>query len=186
MDNWALKFVRWGMGLTILGLITGYVPLGHYLMMGAIPSCPAAPIHGHTTLLSFVGMTMFGLAYRALPAWMRDSEPPLGLVRLHFWLAVVAIIGVCFNGTVGYEVLGILIQPGFYYLGSQGEDVRNLWFAIDGVFLTAYAIGCMVFLYIVMTRTAYTSVTSTSEAGRAQANQALHPTAAGAMLGGRG
>jgi hypothetical protein len=101
-------------------------------------------------------------------------------------LAVVAIIGVCFNGTVGYEVLGILVQPGFYYLGSQGEDVRNLWFAIDGVFLTAYAIGCMVFLYIVMTRTAYTSVTSTSEAGRAQANQALHPTAAGAMLGGRG
>lgn len=40
--------------------------------------------------------------------------------------------------------------------------------------------------YIVMTRTAYTSVTATSAAGRAQANQALHPTAAGAMLGGRG
>ena len=88
------KFVRWGMGLSIVGLIAGYVPLGHYLMMGAIPSCPAAPVHGHAILLSFVGMTMFGLAYRALPAWMGPSEPPVGLVRMHFWLAVAGVLGV--------------------------------------------------------------------------------------------
>ena len=185
MDNWALKFIRWGMGLAILGLITGYVPLGHYLMMGAIPSCPVAPVHGHTILLSFVGMTMFGLAYRALPAWMRDSEPPLSLVRLHFWLAALGVIGVCINGTIGYEVLGMLVQPEFYYLGSQGQSVRNLWFAIDGVFLTTYAAGCIVFLYIVMTRTEYTSVTATSNAG-VQANQTLHPATAGGILSGRG
>ena len=29
MNNWALKFVRWGMGLSVVGLVTGYVPLGH-------------------------------------------------------------------------------------------------------------------------------------------------------------
>jgi cbb3-type cytochrome oxidase subunit 1 len=183
MDNWALKFVRWGMGLAVLGLVTGYVPLGHYLMMGAIPSCPAAPVHGHTILLSFVGMTMFGLAYRALPAWMPNGKPPLRLVGFHFWLTTIGVLGVCINGTIGYEVLGILVHPEFYYLGSQGQSVRNLWFAIDGVFLTSYAAGCVVFLYIVMTKTAYSSAATTSEA---QANQALHPTAAGAMLGGRG
>jgi hypothetical protein len=33
MDNWALKFIRWGMGLTVLGLITGYFPLGHYYIV---------------------------------------------------------------------------------------------------------------------------------------------------------
>src|ERR1700752_2568437 len=94
MNNWALKFVRWGMGLSVVGLVTGYLPLGHYLMMGAIPSCPAAPVHGHAILLIFVGMTIFGLAYRALPGWMGPGEPPVRLVRMHFWLAVIGVVGV--------------------------------------------------------------------------------------------
>jgi len=153
MNNWALKFVRWGMGLTVVGLITGYFPLGHYLMLGAIPSCPSAPVHGHTILLSFVGMTMFGLAYRAIPAWM-TGEPPVGLVGAHFWLATIGVIGVCINGTIGYELLGLL-QPNFYYTGGGEAAIRNLWFAIDGVFLTVYGAGCIVFLYIVMKKTAY-------------------------------
>ena len=155
MNNCALKFVRWGMGLTVLGLVTGYVPLGHYLMKDALPSCPTAPVHGHTILLSFVGMTMFGLAYRALPAWMHGVQPPLGLIRWHFWLAVVGVVGTCLNGTIGYEILGLL-QPDFYYGGPAAQNVRNLWFAIDGAFLTLYAAGCLVFLYIVVGRTSYT------------------------------
>lgn len=155
MNDWALRFIRWGMGLTILGLITGYVPLGHYLMKDALPSCPTAPVHGHTILLSFVGMPVFGLLYRALPAWMANSVPPLGLVRAHFWLAVIGIVGVCANGTIGYELLGQVFQPEFYYSGTEGQAVRNAWFAIDGAFLTVYAAGCVILLYIVMKKTAY-------------------------------
>jgi hypothetical protein len=68
-------------------------------------------------LLHFVGMTMFGLAYRALPSWIGKGEPPVGLVRAHFWLAVAGIIGVC--GTIGYEVMK-LVQPDFYYIGGKG------------------------------------------------------------------
>jgi hypothetical protein len=154
MNYWALKFVRWGMGLTVLGLVTGYFPLGHYLMKDALPSCPTAPVHGHTILLSFVGMTMFGLVYRALPAWMQDVEPPLALIRSHFWLTVVGVLGVCLNGTIGYEALGAL-QPDFYYAGPDAQGVRNLWFSIDGAFLTLYAAGCLVFLYIVVGKTSY-------------------------------
>lgn len=154
MDNWALKFIRWGMGLTVLGLVTGYFPLGHYLMKDALPSCPTAPVHGHTILLSFVGMTMFGLVYRVLPGWMREGEPPTRLVQSHFWLAVIGVVGVCLNGTIGYELVGAL-QPDFYYAGPAGQDVRNLWFAIDGLFLTLYAAGCMIFLFIVVRKTAY-------------------------------
>lgn len=164
MNHLALKFVRWGMGLTMLGLITGYIPLGHYLMKDALPSCPTAPVHGHTILLSFVGMTMFGLTYRALPVWMGGSEPPLGLVRTHFWLTVVGIIGVCANGTVGYEVLGLLGQPAFYYNGDQGQAVRNLWFIIDGAFLSLYAAGCTIFVYIVLKKTAYPTTAALSSA----------------------
>jgi hypothetical protein len=158
MANWALKFVRWGMGLSVLGLVTGYFPLGHYLMMGAIPSCPSAPIHGHTILLSFVGMTLFGLVYRALPSWM-TGEPPIQLVRLHFWLTAVGVIGVCVNGTFGYLLIA-MFRPDFYYAGAA-PAARNLWFAIDGAFLTMYAAGCIVFLYIVVRKTSYTAAAAT-------------------------
>lgn len=159
LNNWALKFIRWGMGLTVLGLLTGYFPLGHYLMKDSLPSCPAAPVHGHTILLSFVGMTIFGLAYRALPSWMH-GEPPLRLVAAHFWLTVIGVIGVSVNGTIGYELLGAF-QPDFYYVGPQAQAVRNLWFAIDGVFLTMYAAGCLIFLHIVVNKTAYARAVET-------------------------
>lgn len=155
MNDWSLKFVRWGMGLTLLGLLTGYIPLAHYLHKDALPSCPAAPVHGHIILLSFVGMPIFGLLYRALPGWMGSGEPPLGLVRLHFWLAVIGILGVTLNGTFGYLHVFSTLQPGFYYNGPEGQGVRNLWFGIDGAFLTLYAAGCVVLLYILMKRTGY-------------------------------
>jgi hypothetical protein len=154
ISDWALKFVRWGFGLSIFGLITGYFPLGHYLMKDSLPSCPTAPVHGHTILLSFVGMVIFGLVYRALPDWMSGAEAPLGLIRLHFTLAVTGTIGVAVNGTIGYELLK-MAAPEFYYLGSETQAARNLWFAIDGLFLTMYGAGCAILLYIVMTRTAY-------------------------------
>lgn len=155
LSDWSLRFIRWGMGLTIVGLLTGYAPLGHYLMMGANPSCPAAPIHGHTILLSFLGMTVFGLVYRALPQWMGDAPPPLGSVRLHFWLSVIGVLGVCINGTIGYEALSVLVQEDFYYVGDPGANVRNLWFAIDGLFLTIYGAGCVIFAWVVIRKTRY-------------------------------
>lgn len=157
LTDWALKFVRWGSGLGAVGLITGYFPLGHYLMKDSLPSCPAAPVHGHTILLSFVGMTLFGLAYLALPQWLGGRPVPLGLVRIHFWLATIGTIGVCVNGTIGYEVLGMFVQPGFYYLGPAGQGARNLWFAIDGAFLTLYGAGSVIFLYILVKHTSYSA-----------------------------
>jgi hypothetical protein len=158
MNNWSLKFIRWGMGLAVLGLISGYVPLGHYLMKDSLPSCPAAPVHGHIILLSFVGMSVFGLVYRGLSGWIGSNDLPFGLVRAHFILTVIGTIGVCVNGTLGYEGLAMFVQPEFYYSADKGQTVRNLWFGIDGALLTVYAVGCMLFLYILMKYTTYTSI----------------------------
>ena len=157
IENWALRFVRWGMGLTMLGLLMGFAPLGHYLLKDAIPSCPSAPIHGHTILLSFVGMPMFGLIYRVLPAWMTGGPPPIALIRTHFRLSVAGIVGIVINGAVVYELIGHVIQPGFYYAGPSGQFARSIWFGLDGAFLTMYGAGCVIFLYILMKRTAYTA-----------------------------
>ena len=156
MQNISLKFIRWGAGLTILGLLTGYFPLGHYLMLHSHTSCPAAPVHGHTILLSFVGMLLFGLVYRALPTWLGDKEPPLRLISLHFWCCVIGVLGVAINGTIGYELLG-LMTPGFYYLEEHSLPIRNLWFGIDGAFLSVYGAGCVSFLVVLLKGTSYTT-----------------------------
>ncbi len=164
VHDWGLKFVRWGSGLGVAGLITGYFPLGHYLMKDSLPSCPAAPVHGHTILLSFVGMTLFGVVYLVMPRWLGDEARLSALIRAHFWLVVIGTLGVCINGTIGYEVLGWFFQPDFYYLGPAGQSIRNIWFGIDGAFLTLYGIGGAVFLYVLMKHTAYAAEPSRQEA----------------------
>ena len=148
MNEYSLKFIRYGLGLSVFGLLVGYFPLAHYLMSDSTPSCPSAPIHGHLILLSFVGMSIIGLLYKALPGWLGDGEPPLRLIKLHFWLAVIGVIGVMLNGTIGYEVLNHFFQQGFYYLEEEGQFIRNIWFSIDGVFLSLYGIGIAIQLYI--------------------------------------
>ncbi len=152
MDNLALRFVRWGTGLLVLGLTTGYGPLGHYLMGGAIPSCPAAPVHGHTILLGWVGMTIFGLVYRVLPHWANDRPPAVGVARVHFYLAIVGTLGAWANGTFGYGLLG-LVSPGFYY--SPDMPALQVWFGISGLFLSVYGLGCLLFLWVVLRSTGY-------------------------------
>ena len=71
-----------------------------------------------------VGMTLFGLVYRALPAWM-TGDPPLQLARTHFWLTTIGVIGVCLNGTIGYEALGIL-QPDRGSIAIDSQEVVGL------------------------------------------------------------
>ncbi len=152
MNNLALRFIRWGTGLLVLGLLSGYAPLGHYLLQGADPSCPAAPIHGHSTLLGWVGMTLFGLVYRALPTWANGKPPALGLARAHFYLCVVGMLGAYVNGMIGYQILN-LVSSGFYY--QPDLPILRIWFSISGVFLTLYGAGCGLFLWVVMRSTAY-------------------------------
>ncbi len=152
MDNLALRFIRWGTGLLVLGLVTGYGPLGHYLMGGSIPSCPAAPVHGHSILLGWVGMTLFGLVYRVLPNWSNGQPPALGLARAHFTCCVVGMLGAFANGTFGYAVLK-LINDSFYY--QPDMLLLRIWFGVTGVFLTLYGVGCGLFLWVVLKSTAY-------------------------------
>jgi hypothetical protein len=67
-------------------------------MKDSLPSCPAAPVHGHTILLGSWGWSCSGLVYRALPDWMGSGSAPLGLIRAHFLLAVTGTLGVALFG----------------------------------------------------------------------------------------
>lgn len=152
MENLALRFIRWSNGLLLLGLLTGYGPLGHYLHGGVEVACPWAPVHGHVALLGWIGMTLFGLVYQAIPRWANGRSPSLGLAKAHFLMCVTAVLGVWVNGIIGYRVLD-LISPSFYYIPNK--QVLNLWLSIDGAFLSLYGLGCVLFLITVVASTDY-------------------------------
>jgi hypothetical protein len=150
MENLSLRFIRWGAGLLVLGLLSGLGPLGHYLLMGTERQCSWAPIHGHVALLGWVGMTLFGLVYRALPTWASGEAPDLGLVRAHFFFSALGIVGVLTNGILGYLVIGHLTPAVFSERGGQ-----NFWLATDGVFLALFGVGCVLFLLVLRRSTRY-------------------------------
>jgi hypothetical protein len=85
VESISLRFVRWGTALPVLGLWTGYGPLHHYLHGGVEVSCPWAPVHGHVVLLGWVGFTLFGLVYPALPGWGTPSPGRRGSSAEHEW-----------------------------------------------------------------------------------------------------
>jgi heme/copper-type cytochrome/quinol oxidase subunit 1 len=152
MENLSLRFVRWGTGLMILGLLTGYGPLGHYLSSGVEHACPWAPVHGHTALLGWIGMTIFGLVYRAIPSWSNGRTTEFKLGSIQFYLSVIAVLGVYANGIFGYRILD-RISPDFFYIPNK--ETLNLWLTIDGIFLSLYGVGCLLFLVVLMKSTAY-------------------------------
>jgi cbb3-type cytochrome oxidase subunit 1 len=154
-ENIGLRFVRWGAGFLILGLLTGYGPLGHYLMGGVQQACPWAPVHGHVATLGWMGMTLFGLVYRAIPAWSRGATPAYRLARAHFVVCAIAVVGVFGNGIVGYRILDALVD-GFYY--QPVTSMLNLWLSIDGLFLSLYGVGCVMFLAVLLKSTRYSAI----------------------------
>lgn len=146
MDRIALRFVKWGTAFLVLGLLSGYGPLAHYLHGGVEVACPWAPIHGHVALLGWMGMTLFGLVYRALPRLGTPKPNAPKLANLHLWIAGLGVLGVWGNGLFGYRLLDHL-SPSFYYLPET--ETLNLWLSIDGAFLTVYAIGCTLLMVVV-------------------------------------
>jgi heme/copper-type cytochrome/quinol oxidase subunit 1 len=143
----ALRFVKWGTGLLVLGVWTGYGPLHHYLHGGVEVACPWAPVHAHVVLLGWVGFTLFGLVYRTLPDWGTPRRGAEKLAAAHFWLSLVSVLGVLANGIFGYRLLDHL-EPAFYY--RPEPDTLRLWLTIDGAFLTLFALGSLPFLVVVL------------------------------------
>jgi len=154
MKNIGLRFVRWGAGLLVLGLLTGYGPLGHYLQGGVEHACPWAPVHGHVATLGWMGMTLFGLVYRAVPGWSNGAAPALRLAHVHFVVCVIAVLGVFANGIIGYRILDAVVED-FYY--RPVTSTLNLWLSIDGLFLSLYGVGCLLFLVALLRSTQYAS-----------------------------
>ena len=68
-------------GFLVMGAVYLLVGILFGMYMGGSGDHSLAPVHAHINLLGFTLMSIFGLAYRLLPA-LADS----GLAKAHFWL----------------------------------------------------------------------------------------------------
>lgn len=138
IDQWVTRFLRWSMIFMLIGLASGFGPVGHYMLHGDTRQCSWAPVHGHLLLLGWLGMTAFALTYRALGARNGDRLRERH-IRRHFQLCVTGVLGVLIHGVVGAVVLSALGER------LDTMTANRLWYGIDGLFLTVYAIGCLYF-----------------------------------------
>ena len=86
-------------GFLVSGALYLLVGLAFGMHMGASGDHTLSPVHAHINLLGFTLMTLFGLAYRLIPAPNQDA-----LALAHFWLHQV--------GTLAFLVALYLLMSG--------------------------------------------------------------------------
>jgi hypothetical protein len=72
----------------VIGALYLIIGIGFGIYMGGSQDFTLAPVHAHINLIGFVLMTLFGLAYRLIPALAGNS-----LAKAHFWLHQVGAAG---------------------------------------------------------------------------------------------
>ena len=136
-----VKFIRWGLGLFLLGLLLGFGPLGHYFRGGTSvfldnEALWSWTLAAHLVQVGALGMVAIGSVYWLLPGDKLETE---ALDYTSFWLCVVALIGI-FLTCIGYSVMNTRWAPlDFMALTSK----RYVWLIGQGLSLALYVIGVL-------------------------------------------
>jgi len=145
------KYIRWGLGLFIFGLVFGFIPMAHY-MHGSFEPVEAAFLQRVTlwwgcafTLAVYVAqvgglaMTVIGLCYVVLA---RDGAMTsvTAAERIAPVLCATAIIAEFVAGVAGYYAVAA-VWPNFYYGAITAGRVT--WLALQGVCIVVYVVGVM-------------------------------------------
>ena len=141
------KFIHWGLGFFIFGLIIGYGPLAHYLH-GALEQVGPAFLQNvtlwfgcpwtlsvYTVQVGSLGMVAIGCVYLHLPTDDLEVEQR-DLAAL--WLCAAGLTAVFLTGYVGYFVVNA-IWPSFYYVPIRIG--KNVWLIAQGLSILLYLIG---------------------------------------------
>jgi len=145
------KFVRWGLGLFVFGLVIGFGPWLHY-MHGALEEVHPAFLKNVTlwfgcpwTLATYVAqlgglsMVLIGLCY---VVFARDR--PMSAVthgeRIAPTLCAVGILAEFVFGYAGYFVIN-RIWPNFYY--TPIDAGKWTWLGIQGACISVYLVGVL-------------------------------------------
>ena len=145
------KYIRWGFGLFIFGLVVGFIPLAHY-MHGSFEPVEAAFLQRVTlwwgcafTLAVYVAqvgslaMIAIGLCY---VVFGRDGAltSVTAAERIAPMLCAAGIIAEFVAGVAGYYAVAA-VWPNFYYTPITPGKVT--WLALQAVCIAVYVVGVM-------------------------------------------
>src|SRR5262245_23989420 len=140
-----VRFIRWGMGLFIFGLIFGFGLLGYYfhgtIESGILSGSEARWLNYPWTLATYIlqiggiGMVAIGGFY-----WLRSGDnlelESMGYTAL--WLSIAGLIVTFLTSYVGYFIANA-IWPSFCYKPiTQG---MNAWIVSQAVSVALYLCG---------------------------------------------
>jgi hypothetical protein len=145
------RYIRWGLGLFVFGLVVGYGPWLHY-MHGALSDVHEAFLKNVTlwfgcpwtlavyvTQVGSLAMIPIGLCYVVLGR--EGSIGSLsGIERMGPTLCVVGILTAFLAGFPGQFAVEA-IYPDFYYTPTRAGIW--LWLGLQGACIAIYAIGVM-------------------------------------------
>jgi uncharacterized membrane protein len=140
-----VRFIRWGLGLFIFGLIFGFGLLGYYFH-GTIESAKLAEsgalwLNYPWTLGTYVlqvgglGMVAIGAVYWLLPGDKLETE---SLDYTALWLCIAGLIATFLTSYVGYFVANAIWPSFFYKPITQG---MNAWLGSQTVSIALYLFG---------------------------------------------
>jgi hypothetical protein len=143
-------FIQWGLGLFIIGFLTGFIPILHYIP-GAVAGdvgpaflknvtlwwgCPAV-LAELTLKTGGLGMVAVGLCYQA--AARQGASPALSShERIAPTLCAYGLIAELVSAGVGYAAFNA-IWPNFYFEPVQAG--KNLWLVLQGLSILVFVVG---------------------------------------------
>lgn len=143
------KYIRWGFGLFVFGLVFGFVPIAHY-MHGSFEvvheeflrnvtlwwGC-AFTLAVYVAQLGSLAMIVIGLCYVVLA---RDGSMTsvTSAERMAPALCAVGILAEALAGVAGYYAVAA-VWPNFYYTPITNGKVT--WLALQAVCISIYVLG---------------------------------------------
>ena len=144
-----VRFINWGFGLGIFGLVLSFGIIAHYLHgarhstgeeflknIGLWFACPWT-LSVYAIQLGSLGMVAYGSVYLVLAKTYPGRE--FGAAgRAGFWLCVASLLAMFCTGYAGYFVVDT-IWPDFYYLPVQ--EGKKVWLLAQLACVAGYLLG---------------------------------------------
>jgi hypothetical protein len=145
------RFIKWGFGLFIFGLVLGFGPIGHYVIGANHPTGEAflhnislwfaCPWTMAVAVIQIGGLGMVALGLTRLQTArlsqnLKGSENSAALL-----LCIVGLIGIFALGYAGYFVFDA-IWPSFYY--TPIAEGKNAWLLSQALCVALYMAGVII------------------------------------------
>lgn len=140
-----VRFIRWGLGLFIFGLIFGFGLLGYYfhgtVESNMLSGSEAQWLNYPWTLATYIlqvgglGMVAIGVIYWLLPGAKLELE---SVDYTALWLCVVGLIATFLTSYIGYFVTNAIWPSFFYKPVTRG---MNAWIVSQAVSVALYLCG---------------------------------------------